>query len=284
MNIKLYVALGLALAALSSLTGCTVPVNSGGCTTTSCPDPTVRGEDTMITARTASGGWSQNGKLTDLDPMGAVTLQANFPEAGAYSVQFAIDDPDGAQVLTEAVIQWSVEGNTISRRVSVVNGVTVSGVGQAVRISVKDVDPPQMGVVSQGTYGVSIQVSKGTRAASSQAPILTAFNPVNGSQAFLVPTGGLGTAVTVPVPNDAGAIAVGVTVAYQSFAIPPNGTPIPETVPMVLQRTASDFAKSYDPRDPGSFWVPLATGCKEILLANNGTQDLIMNVVFEIDG
>ena len=93
-------------------------------------------------------GWSASGKLI-AGIGGLVQLQANFTSGGGlgcgqYTIQFTtsgnINSPN--PVFTEALITWSVEGNFLTRRVTVCNGMSITGSGQAVKVIITDNKQP----------------------------------------------------------------------------------------------------------------------------------------------
>jgi hypothetical protein len=221
--------------------------------------------------KSKSGGWSAHGILTRLNPIRQVGLQAEFPYAGDYTIQFTRDAvPAGISVRTEALITWSVEGNFVFRRVNVVNGVSVTGTGQAVKVVINDTTVDPMAFAPGPDYTVSMQVAPGTRPAVQQPPqLIPATGPIF---AF-----GPGT-VNIPVPDDAGVISVFGTVV--SF----SNTPIPSEQAFIqMSDAALNTLKVYDPRQYD--WVPLAPGTTFITLINATAADTLQfSVTFGIDG
>ncbi len=225
-----------------------------------------------------SGGWSQSGVMHTGSLTDQVSLQAKFPKAESYTVQFGINPSAGAlaeAVQAEALISWSVEGNTVTRRVNVANGASVTGTGQAVRVVMADRTVGGTGK----DYVVSVQVAPGSRPSTQQPPTLI---PV---PAFfnVAPTGGVSDPV-IPIPTDAGAISVFVTVT----AVGPGG-PVAsaEGIATVDQQISGGFTrKTYDPRT--AEWVPLTPGATFLQLHNNNTVisgiHLFFSVTFGIDG
>lgn len=86
-------------------------------------------------------GWGQTGPLQTLQgqqPGGGFGLQKSFGKyARAYTVQFALQPPANGCDPT-ADIHFSVAGQTITRRVSVGNAVSITGLCQAINIQIYD--------------------------------------------------------------------------------------------------------------------------------------------------
>jgi hypothetical protein len=237
-------------------------------------------------------GWSQSGKLATANANQKVTMQADFEKgafgAGAYTVAFDIDQVS-SPVKTrfnnraEAEISWRVEGNAVNRRVSVSNGVQVSGCGQAVRVVISDVTPDRVVVTGAPPAGepyvVSVQITPGTRPTTETPPVLEVFDKTTGL-AFDVATM---TQTVVAIPQDAGVVSVYVTCAPTPIAGVPNGTIIPNQGVQVSHGGFGAPLKIYDPRDFDG-WVPIATGAFEIDLINNTGFDITFSVQFGIDG
>lgn len=227
-----------------------------------------------------SGGWSAHGPMFTRNTSRRLSLQANFPSSEDYTVQFNVDYPPNPvapwnPIQTEAKITWSVEGNFVQRRVSVCNGVSVTGVGQACRVEVIDTTEILGGALApiNVEYGVSIQVAPGTRAPIQQPPTLNHLIPPNGT--INIAPGGF---FLVPIPQDAGAVSVYVSVRSAA----PAG-PIAEGLALVSQEVPGVVTKAYDARTDE--WVPLSPGATLIRLDNLTVgQTLIYSVTFGIDG
>jgi hypothetical protein len=224
-------------------------------------------------------GWSASGKLTTKDSNGEVHLQADFGRQGEskgkaenYTVQFGILYPppnsaiDPVPVNSEALIQWVVEGNYVTRRVTVVNGQSLTGTGQAVKVSVKD---NSIGGGVPVDYEVSIQVTPGTRGGSIQPPTLT---PAILPAALIIANGGQ---LAIPIPQDAGIIAVNASVFAAGVVIAPNAV-------SVQHLGTASVLKEYDPRE--AIWVPLAPGSTQVILKNNSGGPVKYSVTFGVDG
>lgn len=241
-----------------------------------------------------SGGWSASGTLATGAP-DTVTLQAVFPQSDDYTVEFSFVPPidsAGGDIIEAAfpvaTIVWSVEGNSVRRQVNVVNGMSVTGVGQAVRIVISDETPGGTGE----SYQVSVQVAKGTRGSTRIQPFLVAESSADGTQAapFFVGPGGP-TFLDIAIPQDAGIQDVFITVApVASFG--PGGTPVSLVPGSILvwhvDSVSGNFYAQYDPTIFAGVWVPISPGADTIRLINNapvltGPNAQFM-VYFGVDG
>lgn len=247
-----------------------LPRNQGGMGAGACAPPKT--------------GWSQSGKLICQNtPAGpSVSLQALFPEPETYTVQFdvsnAITAPGQPAQSTAADILWSVKGNTVRRRVSVVSGMSISGTAEAVQVRAYDTTfVGGEGGVAGEPYTVTINLSKGLRAGQSQQPYYTPQNLLPGAGSDtgqgvwrLAPGG----TAAIPIPAQIGATSVHVVVGSQ------DGSAIPDNAAQVIQ----DFVGiAYDPRI--ELWVPISQGVTQISLKNNSVaQNYIFGVVLGIDG
>jgi len=224
---------------------------------------------------------SQRGQAATLrtaDPSKRLTIQKDpDTEARTHTITFGIDAQPAASKwirMAEALISFTVDGNTVTRRVSVIEGMSVSCVGQGVSAIVSDVSlPDPAGATAPEDYGVVAILAPGTRGSGSQPPVLI---PAILPSTLLLPPGG---SVVVPIPSDAGATSVGVTVYDTAFGV------VPENVPEVAQRIGVTPLRRYDPRNAGSLFIPLAPGATNIQLTNHsGVLSLQFSLTFGIDG
>lgn len=258
-------------------------------------------------SKSRSGGWSASGELIPLDRVKQVTLQVDFPVAEDYTIEFGYPTPpaplavltapppaviDGSPVFTEALIKWSVEGNFVSRRVSVTNGTSVTGTGQACRIVITDASiapatpVPPGGSLLTPPYIVGVQVAPGTRGNDKQPPTLQLFAqdppipPVFLTDTFVVAP--LAT-VRVPVPLDSGAKSVFVNVInLAAAAVPPGSAIVSQAVS--AGPGLDTLLKQYDAAECCD-WIPLSPGTTVIGLINrSAVASLVFSVTLGIDG
>jgi hypothetical protein len=232
-------------------------------------------------------GWGTSGKLTTGDLVGQVTLQANFEETGTYTIEFSMDTNalSNNPIFAEALITWSIEGNYLQRRVNVADGISVSGVGQAVKIQMMDATSNITGPINAVQYGVACQVAKGVRGSNKQPPTLvprgtlppSADGSGNGSGNFTIGPGPIST-LFVPVPQNSGLISLFVTTLDTS-----TGTSQPGDI-IIVQQYNGTVVRDYDPyiyRD----WVPLAAGVDAIEIFNTNPSDTYrVSLTFGVDG
>ncbi len=227
-------------------------------------------------------GWGQAGQLITGDPHSMVTMQAQFDEPGTYTVQFSKQDNAASTnpIFAVATITWSVEGHFLSRQVNVADGVSVSGVGQAVKVIIQDATPTTLGGGGGVAYQVSVQCSKGVRGTNKQPPILIpgvglgSAGAVGQAGIYSVPN--LGN-ITIPIPNGVGIISTYITVFGS------GNTPIAENAVNVGLTYAGSYFKQWDPRDFPD-WVPITPGVTDLILQNFSGQNTIWSVAFGIDG
>lgn len=254
-------------------------------------------EDDMSKAQYgSSGGWSGTGILFN-DGQSNKGMAANFLERSNneipsknYTVQFAIskiktlDNFDTAVYFINpvGVITWSVAGNSVRREVSVTNGLSLTGVGEGVKVVVYDRTPAGQIPVS---YQVDITVAPGSRASENQPPTycptlaLTEGMIIVGNQT-------LQNQVVLNIPVNAGCISVYVTAIRADLT-----TPLTTLQARVDQVDANDvIVRTYDPNSnfPTTF-VPLMPTAVKLILNNtmggsDPGNDIAFAVTYGIDG
>jgi len=237
------------------------------CTTADCtendPMRTEEGIDTIN-----SGGWSKSGVLNMGDPVDQVTMQANFPDANVYTVQFSVTPPPAIGGVipiptTRATVMWNINGNFNTRVVDVGNGVSLTGVANAVKVIVQDLSPNPGG---NPAYTVDVTVARGPRVQADFPPTL-----FGGRVVGVAP----GAAFVITVPVNAGVVSAEVAVSENGVATP-NVT--------VLQQGGTT-QKSYDATNPPTF-VPLRAGVvTQLRIVNHDAANNVdITVTWGIDG
>jgi len=212
-------------------------------------------------------GWSKFGVMVNNDKQKTVQLQADFPEAGTYTVQFLLVQREGTAIRARAIITWSVAGNSQTRIVDVANGVSVSGTAEGVAVRVIDAGYNP----GSDEYNVTVLVSKGVRASNETPPTLTPDDPFPLS----IPAGTIGN---IPIDTKAGIKSVMVGIAA-ALAVPyATGT-----VHIKFLDTAAAYLASYYPQDTPT-WLPLPPGTRLISIANDSAVTIEATVTFGIDG
>jgi len=224
-------------------------------------------------------GWSKSGKLktdafaiTGKPSMGRVQTQATeFDEATQFTVQFFVSRANltGTNVnqRAKATITWSVAGNSVQRVISLFDGVSISGVGEAVKVVVED-DSFRNGPSTPNDvkdYDVSFQFAPGTRASQQQPPYLYIFHPsgfVNVSN------------VNIPIPENIGAISTNVFI---------SGIPgITATVSMEGNNTGATWDMTNN--DENQRWRPIPPGCTSVNFALSAPGRPAIALMIGIDG
>jgi len=232
-------------------------------------------------AKSCKKAWAISGKIqvnTDqTEPAKkTVSLQADFSDdPGVHTVQFQLKRPPppaGTRFLAEceALITWLVNGNQISRRITVQNGASISGPSEAVSVIVYDTSAQVSGPPTDVEYEVTISVSKGQRAANSVPPMLHAGSYTATS---LNPTG------LIEIPADAGVTSLNVVVGDNSgggayFAL--------GTVTVNMSQGGIPAGQVYDPRE--FQWVPIKPTADAFTIFKTGAGTAICMVTFGIDG
>ena len=204
-----------------------------------------------------------------------------------YTVQLGIQPiaspgVGGRLSVAEAIVRWSVGGNTVTRRVTLGKGVSLSGTGEAVSVVLSDVTenglfPPTW----DGSYQVTALVAEMPRAGGNVPPVWVP-NGVNSpgsswieGNAVLAPAA---STLALPIPTDAGIVSVGVTAtATVGPQVIPEGSIIVEQL-----HALNNVVKSYDPRiAPFVAWSPFAD---QLIVRNFNAFQVLVAVAFGVDG
>lgn len=220
-------------------------------------------------------GWSSSGTLTSGNTIKTVTGQANFADdPGMYTAQFSVSppaDPLGARVPidVQADLFWSVEGQTVQRTISVVNGASITGAGQGVRWVIRDVTSTTLTGFTPTDYLVSCQLTKGVRPSYSRPPFLQQF------QVRQLITSGHADSFQIPRPAGVNAI---------QFLIDVTDTTMRPVIAQVQFLTnASDVIAVYDPVIQNGY-MPVPASAAFVGLGNFSTGTIAYNAVWGIDG
>jgi hypothetical protein len=224
-------------------------------------------------------GWSQSFEVaTGKGHQGS--LQAKFPQAGTYTIQFRLQNVDtNKDYHAVAVVEFSVNGNTTRRIFTINNGTSITGVGEAVRVSVLDDLDASAGATKPQTYVCSVSVAIGARV-NVQQPVV--YNP-------LITVGGVTLAgslvlaaasnATIEIPDDSGVISVFTTAGCAEKLGPPV---IYTEAELQVQHRGTGVLKMYDPRLP--VWVPIGNGASKLFFINASATAVRFSVAYGIDG
>jgi len=200
-------------------------------------------------------------------------LQLSFPEASTYTVQFSVTPPtlvgSHGSATCEAIISWVLEGNRIIRRVSVGNGVSVSGTAQGVQVQLIDVTPDN-GQVMNAPYTVTVSATSGVRSAI-ELPILF-------RDGVSVPAH---STVIMPVPQDCGIMAVKLLLGVIPASVIP---PTPGAIRVTQQSSVAAFSV-YTVESGNEEYVNVAPGVTQLLVRNfDPVNDVFVTPIWGIDG
>lgn len=232
--------------------------------------------------------WSQSGTLITGNKAGVVSLQTgdlSDLDYKYYTIQFGVIPPNvspltnaGYQAL--ATITWSVNGNPITRQVSVGQGIEISGPADSITVRVQDATPTPGFAPAGSVYTVTISCSPGTRAATAQnQPLLyptpTVQTSGSSAPAQLGVNGSASDTATFNVPQGAGVTGYWVSVAA-SITISPN-------LDVQQMAGATLFEHIFAQLNP--LFVPLAPGANQVVIQNLDTQHgASVSFMWTIDG
>lgn len=224
--------------------------------------------------------WSTAGKLLPGNTVNTVSLQANFPQAGEHTVQFNLfpnqqNIQQKVNTRVEAIIRWSVEGNTIERRVTVSDGMSISGNAQGVQVVCTDSSTFNV-LADVDEYTVGITVAPGSRGNYMGPPTFSAREGMQSAAGAV--------AMTFSIPEDLGATSFWVyvkTIVTATGAIAATSSHIElrniSTTPIMAQGILTD--------DNHGTWWPLPAGTNEILITNPAAANTVTAMlIYGIDG
>lgn len=287
---------GLILVLVSTLAACNfgneeiMPLDENGNLTYAMgvnPDaPPQAGQ-----ASSPINGWSKTGPLVCGNSSSTVSMQADFSSSnqgcGVYTIQFGINPPASKVFAAIATIVWTIAGNTITRKFAISNGTTISGPGQAVSVTVSD-DSAAVAVVTNGvgtvttlpigytpgqSYDVTISVAPGSRPSTEQTPYLTAFPVVY----VLGASGGPTAFVTVPVPQNSGAVSLQVLTS-------PGDMISPVQIEVTESNAAADTLVIYNVGLAPTDHIPLVPGATQVTILNLTAGTPNLQIIWGIDG
>jgi hypothetical protein len=220
-------------------------------------------------------GWGAGGVINPKgtlspDPKGGaqVALQAELTPAGVFTVQFVTNPLRSAGLTLNipcATIEFAVNGVTVRRKISVYDGASLSGPGQAVKVVAFDESTPDND--SAAPYFVGITVTPGTRA-SFDTPTL------QNTPSRRIAGGGQDT---FPIEENTGAVLakfdVGPDVLTNTLDFSKFAVQLQDAFGVIL-------ASVQDPRD----WIPIPPGAVVAIFQNNDTKDANIRLVLAIDG
>jgi hypothetical protein len=193
-----------------------------------------------------------------------VRLQCNFLEAMIHTVQLETDMVDplvagGASTLIVlADITWKLGGNTAFRRVTLANGLQISGLAESVEVTV------YANAVPQTPFHVSILAGIGVRPNSVRPPTLT--GPVETT--ILA-----GNALNIPIPPGIGVI---------SFQPLVYGVPVDKTNIIIQFNNGVNVMGGFNLVDAD--FVAIPGGATAVQISNQSANSVQASYNFGIDG
>lgn len=227
-------------------------------------------------------GWSASGLLTtpnfDATPIihhaSGIPLDCTFPKGGYYTLQFNLsyaNVPANAQVAVRALaeISWFVEGNLISRRMHVMSGSCISGIGQSVKVRLRDdsllgeaaVEP----LPTPFQYFATMVVVPGSRPGQTQPLYLPAICTQKTLNA--------GQIDTIDVPSEAG---------IDEFYIQTRGLNL-NTDALNFKVHSEPMVCEFDGHSVNR-WIPIMPGSRRLVITNDTSDDIKYSVFFGIEG
>lgn len=230
-----------------------------------------------------------------------LVLQCELDEGTMYTIQFTVKTPDsiidlsgsGSSFQVLAILEWSVEGNTMRRIISVANGTSVTGAGKNVTIRVFDFS--LLNVATTVQYLVSVNVAKTVRPSSQVQPLLAAdtVRVLNGiTQPAAPPYPGLirlgndfiravssGAEMILDVPQDAGINAF--------YPIAANSIDSHTLTGFEFTIVARDIVEvptiTWDASSLNK-WIPIPPALRTLNIRNDYSEVLQCGVIFGVDG
>lgn len=226
--------------------------------------------------------WSASGRLRTPDfsqsPVkrntNGFTLNATFPKGGHYTLQFNVEYPSTeanlhAAVRAVAELSWGAEGNQLPRKMHVMNGSCVSGIGQTLSVKVYDdsilgehaVDPFPVPF----EYFVSMAIVGGIRAGQAQ--------PLYLPESCLQRTINAGQIDSHDIPQGAGIDELYIQTRGLNMAIDGVNFKI-HSEPLICEFDGQSC----------NHWTPLVPGSRRIVLHNDTNNDVKYSLLYGIEG
>lgn len=215
---------------------------------------------------------------------GGPSIQQAVEGPAAYTVEFTVGPrrpfnplAGNGNINPVATVSFGLGGNAYTRKLSVFNGASISGVTDLVTVVCSDETSPA-DPSPRSIYPVTLVVGKGVRANTQNPPIYQVYYTNDGVTLLGMVRIGFSGNFTLNIPQDAGITSVMV----QSNII---GGPTPGSMENLIEQ--QDFSaatvKLYNPNLYN--FVPINPQCTGIVLYNNDTANKAwFSVTFGIDG
>jgi len=213
--------------------------------------------------------WGISGTLITGDTNKIVTIQTgDLSESGYayYTIMFGIDVGEAIAPTAVATISWIVNGNAVSRQVTVGNGVEISGPADAISLRIDD-KTPETDYPAGTSYSVTALIVPGSRVGGNTQPLL------NGGVTAVAAA----SATNIPIPQNAGVVG-----AWVSFFTTDGSAPKAVVREIVLTSSSNLFGFGLVQSEP--IYVPIVAGADTLHVINDGAVDGDFSVVWAIDG
>ena len=232
-------------------------------------------------AKAKSGGWGMTSTLSagrPLNPRGVnseLVLNVDFPKADMHTVQVGMvgptNDPSApaSPYAAVAMVEWSVNGVTITRMFDVGQGAEISAPAEAIRVVIKD----NTAIINQDghPYKVFATVTPRTRPYSGQPLTLTA--PAGHTP---IPPSG---SVPMPVPQNVGARSA---MLYISPTVP--GVAVSCVVQQNTVSSSTDVTAVASSTYTGPGPMALLNGVNQLVIHNVGVAEVQVSALWGIEG
>jgi hypothetical protein len=225
-------------------------------------------------------GWGLYANLDTSTPTKGGHISAIFPKAGIYTVQLSAIGvvAGGFKSNPMADIKWTLEGQVQRRLISITQGTSISGVGEAATVTVYDDSALMIG--SDQTYQILIQMGLGNRTGADPLyyPVIDCRLPGG----FGVHAGAAHVAAhstrTLFVPRDLGIMGVNVYTTLTEAEIAAG-----ESATMRLI-SATGSVLTWDVAKYPEAFVPIPVNMNNLTLVNNTGLAKWFGVAYKIDG
>jgi hypothetical protein len=202
-------------------------------------------------------GHAQAGSLVTGNASKFVSAEFKFRQPQEFTVTVDLDLPtDGFTAFAQATVTWAVGGVPVSRTFDVAAGISISGVAEAVKVTVNDITPVGH------TFGLSYSAS-----------ILFAANPRPTSAVPVIKTG-----VAAATVANAGTTSANVPRGASSVAIYSSATSGLTITCMTLDGTTILQTTSI-----GQF-IPLPSGTGQVQVSNGSGAQASISILWGMDG
>ncbi len=222
-------------------------------------------------------------------PVSLINQQYGLRKAQTFTIQFGINPAPTLSTLVppaitptagppapvncQATLQWVENGNQVQRIITVGNGVSISGMGTGLQVTLQDI-PIGADYVNGLAYQVTGLLSPGLRPAFTFLPYL--ITPLAPSSTTSLAVMAPNTTMTVQIPVNAGVRAVEITAV---------GNGAGNTADVIAAASSSTVAYKEWVVTGAPTAVGLPSGCIQIVIQNRSTTvAATVSLLWLIDG